>query len=56
MNPWPGKQVVTNEVGKVEPIPFQLDASDGECIVFSALAGHEYLIANLTTQYGNLKR
>jgi hypothetical protein len=20
MNPWPGKQVVTNEVGKVEPI------------------------------------
>ena len=46
MNPWPGKQVVTNEVGKVEPIPFQLDTSHGECIVFHALAGHEYLISH----------
>jgi hypothetical protein len=49
MNPWPGKQVVTNEVGKAEPIPFQLDKTNGECIVFSARAGREYLISPATS-------
>jgi hypothetical protein len=42
MNPWPGKQVRLHEVDKTEPVPFQLDNSNGECLVFSALAGHRY--------------
>jgi hypothetical protein len=44
MNPWPGKQVVIHEFGKTEPVPFQLDESNGECLVFSTLARHRYLI------------
>ncbi len=42
MNPWPGKQVIVREVDKTEPVPFQLDMSNGECLVFPVLAGHRY--------------
>jgi hypothetical protein len=44
LNPWPGKQVILREVGKAELLPFRLDKSNGEGIVFSILAGHEYLV------------
>ena len=44
MNPWPGKPAMVHEVGKPEPVPFQLDKSNGECLVFSALAGHSYSV------------
>jgi hypothetical protein len=44
MNPWPGRQVVLHEVGKAEPLPFQLDKSNNECLVFSALTGQSYSV------------
>ncbi|HUD83503.1 MAG TPA: hypothetical protein VMQ67_08360, partial [Candidatus Saccharimonadales bacterium] len=44
MSPWPGRQISVHEVGKAEPLPFQLDKSNGECLVFLALAGHSYSI------------
>jgi hypothetical protein len=44
MNPWPGKQIIVREIGKPEPLPFQLDKSNGECVVFSARSGHGYAI------------
>jgi hypothetical protein len=44
LNPWPGRQIILRETGKSEPVPFQLDQNHGESIVFSALAGHQYLI------------
>jgi hypothetical protein len=45
MNPWPGKPVVVHEAGKTEPVPFQLDQSNGECLIFSALTGHRYTVS-----------
>jgi hypothetical protein len=44
MNPWPDKQVRLREVGRTDPVPFMLDKSNGECLVFATLAGHRYLI------------
>jgi glycosyl hydrolase family 95 len=44
MNPWPSKQVIVREIGKTESLPFQLDKSNGECLVFSTLAGHKYSV------------
>ena len=44
INPWPGKAVVVNESGKTEALPVKVDTSNGECLVFSALAGHTYRI------------
>jgi hypothetical protein len=45
MNPWPGKRVVVHEAGKTEPVPFQLDKSNGECLIYAALAGHKYTVS-----------
>ena len=44
MSPWPGRQISVHEVGKAEPLPFQLDKSNGECLVFLALTGHRYSV------------
>jgi hypothetical protein len=44
MNPWPGRSVVISEGGKTDSVPFQLDTSNGECLVFSTAAGHRYLV------------
>lgn len=44
MNPWPGKQVRVHEVGSTEPVSSQFDNSNGECLVFSTVAGHKYLV------------
>ena len=44
MNPWPGRPVVVREVGKAEPVAVRIDRSNGECIVFSAIAGQQYSI------------
>jgi hypothetical protein len=44
MNPWPGKQVMVHEAGKAEPVPVQLDKSNGECLVFAAVANHQYRV------------
>lgn len=44
MNPWLGRQIILHEVGKAGSLPFQLDKSNGECLVFSALTGHRYSV------------
>jgi len=44
MNPWPGKSVIVHETGKTEPLPVKLDTSNGECLVFAAIANHKYQI------------
>jgi hypothetical protein len=44
MNPWPGKPVVIREISKTEPIPFVLDKSNGECLVFATIANHKYVV------------
>jgi hypothetical protein len=44
MNPWPGRMVAVHEIGKSEPVTFELDRSNGECIVFGATAGKKYLV------------
>ncbi len=48
MNPWPGHPVTIQEKGGAEAIPARLDNSNGECIRFSALAGHRYLVLRKT--------
>jgi hypothetical protein len=42
MNPWPGRQVAIYESGKREPVQFDTDMSNGECLVFTAAAGRKY--------------
>jgi hypothetical protein len=44
MNPWPGKAPVVHEVGKAEAVPMELDKTNGECLVFTAVAGHKYAV------------
>ncbi|HXP61989.1 MAG TPA: hypothetical protein VN829_15950, partial [Dongiaceae bacterium] len=44
MNPWPGKPVTVREVGKTEPVPVQIDRSNGECLLFAAIANHKYQV------------
>jgi hypothetical protein len=44
MNPWPGKPVVVREGGRAEPVPVELDRSNGQCLVFSAIAGRKYTV------------
>ena len=45
LNPWPGRQIILREAGNPKDVPFQLDQNNGECIVFPALAEHEYFVA-----------
>ena len=44
MNPWPGKSVAVHEVGKSESIPVKIDRTDGECLVFQAIANRKYRV------------
>lgn len=44
MNPWPGEQVVVRENGISKPVPVELNKSNGECLVFSTVAGNTYSI------------
>jgi hypothetical protein len=44
MNPWPGKPVTVREVGKTEPVPVQIDRSNGECLLFAAIANPKYQV------------
>ena len=48
MNPWPGRQVIIREAGKAEPVPFELDKTNGECLVFAMTAGQKVLVAHLS--------
>jgi len=47
MNPWPGQSVAVYEAGKKEPVAMKIDKSNGECLVFSAGAGHKYSIQKI---------
>jgi hypothetical protein len=42
MNPWPGKSVRVR-VGQSE-VPYKLDESNGQCVLFATTAGQRYLI------------
>jgi hypothetical protein len=44
MNPWPGRTVVIRDSEKAQPVTFEVDRSNGECIVFPTIADHRYLI------------
>jgi hypothetical protein len=44
MNPWPGRTVVVRDVAKGKPVAVQVDRSNGECLVFPAIAGRKYSI------------
>jgi hypothetical protein len=44
MNPWPGKRVTVRENGRAEPVVVEIDKSNGECLVFSTVAGNTYSI------------
>jgi hypothetical protein len=44
MNPWPGKRVVIREAAGRTSVPFRLDQTNGECLVFAASAGRSYHI------------
>lgn len=44
MNPWPGRPAVIRESGKASPVPVRIDRSNGECLVFPAVAGRTYSI------------
>jgi len=44
MNPWPGKTAIVHEVGKNDAVPVEVDNKNGECLIFSTVAGHHYLI------------
>lgn len=44
MNPWPGEKVLVTDSYKSGRVKFKLDKTNGECIKFSALAGHKYVI------------
>ena len=44
MNPWPGRTAIVHEVDKAEGVPVEVDNRNGECLIFSAVAGHRYLV------------
>jgi hypothetical protein len=44
MNPWPGKRVTVRESGGKSPVSVEMDTSNGECLIFSTVAGHTYSI------------
>ena len=44
MNPWPGKQVIVHEIGKRKSLPVEINKSNGECLIFAAIANHKYLV------------
>lgn len=48
MNPRPGHPVTIQEKEQGKAVPAPLDTSNGECIIFSALAGHKYLVLRRT--------
>ena len=44
MNPWPGQPVAVVDCATGEAIPTKLDTTNGECVIFDAVAGHTYSI------------
>lgn len=44
MNPWPGKSVAVREKRKTDAIAFEMNTTNGECLVFPTAAGHTYSV------------
>jgi hypothetical protein len=44
MNPWPDKPAVVHEAGNTHPVAVEVDRSNGECLVFAAVANRRYLV------------
>ena len=44
MNPWPGKAVVITDLADDAKTPFEVDRTNGECLVWQAKAGRHYAI------------
>ncbi|MBN2355898.1 hypothetical protein JXO59_07280, partial [candidate division KSB1 bacterium] len=44
MNPWPGRPVNIREIGNTKPMAVQVDKSNGECLIFMAMANHKYIV------------
>jgi len=42
MNPWPGKMVKVLNTKTNKPVDVNVDHSNGECLVFSTIAGQNY--------------
>ncbi len=47
MNPWPGAAVSVTDVSEGRRVELALDTTNGECLVFDALSGHEYSVDRL---------
>ena len=44
MNPWPGSRVGVLEVASGDPVEYELDTANGECVVFDAKPGGKYAL------------
>jgi hypothetical protein len=44
MNPWRGKIVAVHEQGKKDLVAFEINTTNGECLVFPTAAGHAYSV------------
>ncbi len=44
MNPWPGRAAAVHEVGKTDHVSVEVDHQNGECLIFAAVADHQYLV------------
>ena len=44
MSPWVGRAVVVRDVANNQMVPVEVDRSDGECLVFTAMANHQYRV------------
>lgn len=44
MNPWPGRDVVITDLTDGAEISFELDRTNGECLIWKARAGHCYSV------------
>jgi len=44
VNPWPGKPVRIRDEQSHAVVPYKVDATRGECLVFEAGSGHSYLV------------
>jgi len=58
MNPWPGEKVIIIDKETKAEVPYTLDTSNGECIIFPAQKGRCYIIAgaHFPKRSGNGKR
>jgi hypothetical protein len=44
MNPSPERVAIVHEIGIADPIPVEFDRKNGECLIFAAVADHQYRV------------